>query len=92
MRMERGSLVSEELEQGMTPQYLLEGNCVSLFPGDQRGPRKHRDAEVSVLLKLPPSSGPTAPPAALSHSQLSGLVFAFTMPVIELRNEFSLPR
>lgn len=63
-----------------------------LFPGDQRGPAKHRDAELLVLLKLPPSSGPTAPPAALSQSQFSWLVFAFKMVVTELRNEFSIPR
>lgn len=63
-----------------------------LFPGDQRRPSKHRDAELLVLLKLPPSSGPAAPPAARSHSQLSWLVFALKVAVTELRNEFSIPR
>lgn len=58
-----------------------------LFPGDRRGPAKHRDAELFVLLKLPPISGPAAPPAALSQSQFLWLAFAFKMVVTELRNE-----
>lgn len=32
------------------------------------------------------------PASLLSHSQLSGLVFAFRMAVTELRGEFSIPR